>query len=218
MNFKDFSLAEKLQLYRVVANNSVRIAEIKNKLALYGYNEEKLTILTTLLQEVEGLTDTQAREYGEQYAATEQVTLAHKTAHKVYMKHVKLARILFEDDLAAYGALGLQGRRKDTMSGWLRQASSFYNNLLANETYITALASFNCPLESLTQGKDFVEAVATALEEQDRERGEARKATRVRDEKLELLDSEMSRLLKVLGIAFEEDPEILEQLGITVAS
>ena len=40
------------------------------------------------------------------------------------------------------------------------------------------------------------------------------KATAMRDEKLEELDEKMSRLKNVCSVIFEDEPQVLEKLGI----
>ena len=60
-------------------------------------------------------------------------------ANKMYMKHVKVARITMEDNLALIKSLMLNGRRKHTYTGWLEQASMFYDNGLDSTDALTAL-------------------------------------------------------------------------------
>ena len=66
------------------------------------------------------------REYGDQFAATDALDKALNDANALYMKHVKLARIALKGERGAAQSLDLDGRRKQTYSGWIAQASVGY--------------------------------------------------------------------------------------------
>ena len=63
-----------------------------------------------------------------------------------------------------------------------------------------------------------VENVATLSEVQDKERGEAQEATKIRDAKLDQLDQWLADYKAIAEIALSASPQQLEQLGWVVPS
>ncbi len=70
------------------------------------------------------LQDIQVKEYGDQYSATDALNLAKAVANKTYIQHLKIARIALIGDRGAGASLELDGIRKVTFSGWLKQAKN----------------------------------------------------------------------------------------------
>jgi hypothetical protein len=112
--------------------------------------------------------------------------------------------------------LQLVGARKQSIRGWLDQATTFYDNALANEDIQADLARFNITPEVLAEGQAAVEAVARANSQQEQEKGDAQAATAVRDDAVEALDEWMSEFRVAARIALEDEPQQLEKLGIRV--
>lgn len=116
-------------------------------------------------------------------------------------------------DEAARTALGLSGTRKRTLNGWLDQARRFYNNMLRTPDFVAAMTPFSYAQTKLEAESALVEAVATASELQDKERGEAQEATKLRDAKMDELDQWMADFKAIAEIALAASPQQLEKLG-----
>ncbi|MCB8967986.1 MAG: hypothetical protein H6660_13945 [Ardenticatenaceae bacterium] len=166
-----------------------------------------------MFNEARELVDRQKREYGEQYEATTAVQAAWDEATRAYSATLKIARIVFRGNETARNALGLSGTRKQSINGWLDQARRFYNNLLRDPAFIAAMTPYTYNQAKLEAEAALVQAVATASEVQDRERGEAQEATQVRDAKLDELDQWLSDYKAIAEIALSNSPQMLEQLG-----
>jgi hypothetical protein len=175
-----------------------------------------LEALNALHAEALALTEQQQHEYGEQYAATDTVQQAWDTADAAYSTAVKIARIAFRGDEVARNALGLSGTRKRSLSGWLDQARRFYNNLLRTPGFITTMSAYTYDQAKLTAEANLVEATAAASEAQDKERGEAQEATKLRDAKLDELDQWLADYKVIAEVALAPSPQMLEQLGFGV--
>jgi imidazolonepropionase-like amidohydrolase len=91
----------------------------------------------------------QKQEYGEQFSATDALDTAMSAANQVYMRHVKVARIALRGQRGAAKALQLTGRRQQSYSGWIKQASIFYTNALIDEGVKTALSTFGITEQAL---------------------------------------------------------------------
>jgi len=63
-----------------------------------------------------------------------------------------------------------------------------------------------------------VQAVAEANAVQEKEKGEAQEATKLRDAALDDLDQWMSDFIAIARLALEERPQYLEKLGVVEPS
>ncbi len=215
---KNNSIDSRLLTSRVAIENGQANTTIAALLADYGYNGTKMNEGQTLLEDAESKQAAQKKEYGEQFAATDQLDAAMSTANKTYMRHVKIARIAFKSERGIQSALQLTGRRRQTYSGWLQQARVFYENAIADANIKSALAGFGITQTALQDASDLVEQVGTKLASQLKEKGEAQEATKSRDEALEALLDWRSDYFSIARIALEEEPQLLEVLGIVEPS
>jgi hypothetical protein len=124
---KNNTIDAKLLSAQVALENAQANEALKAALALYGYDDAKLATGRALYDGAQEKHNKQKQEYGEQYTATDALDTAMSVANTVYMRHVKIARIALKDQRGAWQALDLQGRRKKTYSGWVKQARVFYN-------------------------------------------------------------------------------------------
>ncbi len=204
----------RLMAAQVAIDNALSDAGIRDAMGMFGYDEEKLTSARALYDEALALVSKQKAEYGEQFEATETVRAAWDEANAAYMRTLKVARIALRDNTMAHGALELDGKRKESITGWMGQATNFYLNLLAGAGMMAALANFGYNQTKLEAEQALVQAVAEANAVQEREKGEAQEATKLRDARLDELDQWMADFKAIAQLALEENPQWLEKLGI----
>lgn len=212
------SIPDRLNEAEVALQNARQDQILLNALAELGYDQAALEEGQALLEDAQKAQQTMTAEYSEQYEATEALEDAFETANSTYIRHIKIARVALKEDRGAAEALKLSGRRKRTMSGWLGQARTFYDNALADDDILDALAEFNVTSEDLTQARAQVEAVAEANSTQEKEKGNAQDATEARDAAVEALDEWMSDFYAIARIALSDQPQQLEKLGLVVPS
>ncbi|RED91912.1 hypothetical protein [Marinoscillum furvescens] len=211
---KNNTIDAKLLSAQVALENALHNETIKTSLGEYGYDEPKLNEGLTLFNDAYTKHLDQKKEYGDQYAATDALDTAMDHANALYIRHVKIARIALRTDRGASATLELDGRRKQTYSGWLKQARLFYANALASTQILSALAHFGITTEKLEEGQAAVAQVETSLVQQLREKGEAQNATEARDEALDALMDWVADFIAIARIALEHKPQLLENLGI----
>lgn len=197
-------------------NNALATESIRNALAEYGYSDKRLKEGLKLYEKVQTLHFQQMKEYGESFAATEDTKKSRQKANELYMKHMKLARIIFNKDPYVFNALQLSGSRHQSNTGWLRQAKAFYNNVLSDKKLMTGLALLGITAEKLKEGQALVEDFEKKLNIRDKESGEAQRATLLRDQALDEMNVWMSDFIKVSRIALQESPQDMEILGVVV--
>lgn len=110
-------------------------------------------------------------------------------------------------------ALGLKGRKKVSLSGWLHQAEIFYKNILDDADLQQKLAQTNLSQEALQQAQSLVQAVSDLDSAQEKEKSEAQQATQERNQALDELNEWYSEVKELAFIAFEDNPQKLEALG-----
>ncbi|MFN0048642.1 MAG: hypothetical protein ACKVOU_05935 [Cytophagales bacterium] len=170
---------------------------------------EKLAELTN----VRTLVAAQKKEYGEQYAATEDYRKAVDLLHPEYMDHLTLARVAFKNDTAAKTALGLKGDRAQSESGYTSQALLFYNGVLDNAAYKAKLGVLGVSEADLQEGKAGFTTLATKGAIKVKESGEAQAATQARDKALDEFAKWFAEFKIVASIALGKYPQLKEKLG-----
>ncbi len=212
------TLAEKLLSAQVAIDNAISDVEIKTLLTEYCYDDARLSEGKTLLDSVNQLQQIQQKEYGDQYEATNALNTIRTNADKEYMRFVKISRVALKNDFAIYQKLGLNGSRKESLSGWISQAKQFYLNALSDSTVLARLLAYGITQVKLEAGKTLLEEVETQNAIQEKEKGEAQQATIERDNGADLLFEWFADFVVIAHIALEDKPQLLEKLGIVEPS
>lgn len=203
-------IEQRLAAIETGLNAPTTIPEIGTLLAPFGYDSARIAEGQQMLAEAQSLVQQQRVEYGEQYEATEAVQQTWDAAKAVYAPTVAIGRVALKKEAAVDTALGLKGRRKRTLSGWIDQANTFYTNLLANAAWVTEMAKFNRPQPTLEAEQALVQALVAANLDQEKEKGEAQAKTRERDAKLEELYDWYSDYREIAEVALAGHPEWIE--------
>ncbi len=194
--------------------NAMAHPEILAKLSVFGYDLKTLRRGKATCEKVSLLQMIQQEKYSFQYDATDTLNDQFEVAQKVYDKHMKLARVAFEGKRGMLEKLQLNGPRKKGQ-GWVVQAMAFYGRATEIEEIMTV---HGVPADVLNQAKAMVEALSTLRQQQLQKMGEAQSATHKRDMAIKAMDKWMGSFRRVARVALEEDPQLLEVLGIKVPS
>ena len=186
-------------------------ARLQKELATYGYDKKKMLEGKARWEKVEMLIHLQKKEYGESYEATDSLNLAKADAWQVYVRHQEIARVALKDNRGAYKSLQLTGERKKDLFGWLAQARTFYANV---EGVKETLTKYSLTEDELKQGQAMIEAVYQAHSTRRKEYSEAKQATQNRNQALEELTAWTSAFVGIAKVAFANDPEALELMGL----
>ena len=198
----------------IAIENVLAEREMLETLAVFGYDAKRISQGKELYSTAKELYRMQKVEYGEQFEATEDLEKAWDDAKKVYSKHVKVARVAFKKHEGIQSKIDLHSQRSRTIFGWLAQAEQFYNTILDGEEYIGYFTKFGITNEALNDGRTLVVNVREADRKQEREAGDAQRATEKRDEAFDALDDWMDDYIAIAKIAFEDDKQLLEKMGI----
>ena len=212
------TLAQRLRNAELAINNTLSNPAILAAVSIYGYDQARLEAGRSLYEEVHQLAELQKKEYGEQHEATADLQRKWDEADMVYMTALKIGRIALRGNESARNALGLDGSRKKSRSGWLEQSRRFYKNMLRTPEFMAKMADYNYTQAKLEAEAALIEEMATASDLQYKERGEAQEATKIRDAKLDELDQWLADYKVVAQVALASAPQRLEQLGWVVES
>ncbi len=211
---KNQTIDAKLLFAQNLIENGKNVESILSQMKDYGYDAKTIEEGRLLLIRANDLQVRQKAEYGEQFAATDELSLARANANKDYMKHVKLARIALKDNRGAFEALQLNGERRQSMSGWVQQAKTFYANALDSEELQHLLSKFTITQQTLEAGSKAIAEVEQKLNKQLKEKGEAQSATLARDAAFDQLQEWTAQYIAIARIALENEPQLLEILGL----
>jgi hypothetical protein len=215
---KNRSIAARFTRAQLALKNAKENQEIRSRLAEFGYNDKRLAVGEQLYQKAYELYLQQTREYSDQYQATDAKENQRDQIHKIYMKHITLARLAFQKNSSVAASLDLFSRRKKAFTPWLMQAKLFYANLLQNEEQKTALAEFGVTTEQLEEVQKMLSEIESIHNAQQKEKGEAQEATQERDDAFEKLDEWLSDFFTVARLALQDKSQLLEAFGIVVPS
>ncbi len=200
----------------VAIGNGREQPDIVAALEVFGYDDAVLQQGQDLLDAARTLCGEKLARYGIQIGATAALNEARARADRVYSDHRKLAAIAFKDAPEVQAALALDQAKKKSFSTWLTQVRRFYANLLADEEALAAMDRFRITREKLEQAQALVEQTEILNQVQEREKGEAQKATRERDAALDELHEWMNEYKTVAKIALADDAQLLEALQFGV--
>ena len=216
MYTQDMNIDQKLTRAQVALDNAMSDESIKALLLPFKYDDARLQEGKDLYNQASETNRKQQIEYAEQFQATEDFKNLLKEGNEAYMDAVKIARIALRDNTEKTVALGLNGLRKASFSGWSGQAQQFFSNALADPDVIAAMSIYGFDESILQTLQSKVQAVIDANTKQEKEKGEAQAATKERDTLIDQLDRWMSDFKVIAQIALRGNDQWLEKLGLGV--
>lgn len=213
-----YPIDEFLTNAQVAIENTLNNPNLRARLGEFGYDRQRLFQGKALLEDALQAQLHQQTEYGDQANATADLQKARATAENSYMRLVKVARIALKDNPGALVRLGLNGKRKRSLSGWLLQAQQFYAGVQTAPELMAALGQYGITRSKLIAAEADMTAVIAANQLQEKEKGDAQTATKTRDAALDALADWFSDFLAIARIALEGNPQMLEAIGVTEPS
>jgi len=215
MNFSLLNTDERLAQYQLFFDVALKDDAVKPMYANYGYDDGTMQEGVALFDSGYGMQQQQKKEYGEQFAATDELAAVRDAAYETYMELVQLARIAFKRERNFQNQLELGGQREQSYKKLYMQMLSFYDAALDSADIQKALSRFRVTPESLNAGRALVVSMQQKYQAQKKETSEAQRASHDRDSALDALDDWMGDFIGVSRIALSKEPEYLERLVLT---
>lgn len=210
------SIADFMQGSKTLIENALTDASIASILAGFGYDAARIEAGRRLWTEADSLARKQSADKAEQRGAAQDLDRIWEAANAAYMKSLKVARVAFGEDNRAITSLKLYGSRKQSLAGWLEQASTFYGNVIASAEFLSVLGRYGYSRSKLLEEGALVEEVRKRSLAHAEGNGAAQSATAQRDAKLRELDAWVSDFRCICRVALYEQPQELEKLGVMV--
>lgn len=195
--------------------NALNHKEIQKGLSAFRYARKKLLEGKALCEQTHMLHMSKFDKYGSQYQTSNTLKEEVALVKMQYKRHLQIARLAFEDNRGVQEKLKLKGKRKENLDGWLEQATAFYYYI---DGVMEDITRYGADQEELIQTKVMVEALSATKQQQLQTRGEAQHATQQRNIALKQLNNWMKKFRQTARIALQEEPQLLEILGIKVPS
>jgi hypothetical protein len=188
--------------------------EIQEKLNAFGNVNERINEGKSLYEKVTNLMTIQVEVYSDQYLATSDFSKFWRSVYSNYMVILKIIRVAFNDQPELLSRFNAIGKRNKSLSGWLRDATILYTNLLKNQEALEVMAQYGYSYEKITKEFQDVTKVEEMHSKQLSEKGTAQQSTIERDQAFDELCKWYSKIRAIARIALYDKPQLLEALGI----
>ncbi len=202
---------------RMAVDNSLDYPEIRKPIIQWGFSRDSILEGRTLYQAAESLLNEKDRRYAELEGITGELEDKRKTGRKIYIDHLRLARIIIPASNKEYRvSLALSGSRPMRGGGWLDKARLFYQTALESPEILKILKAVGLTKRKLKAGAKAIREIELSDNKQEIMKGIAQEATHQRNEAFEALASWLSGFYRVCDLVFPSGPERqrLERLGI----
>lgn len=210
--------AEKVEDYRIALENSEKQPQIAANLEVFGYTKEVIAQGKALFTACDKAIKENKREDDETLDSKKAYDQATDNLDERYRLDRKKGKIVFLNDITVKKQLGLTGDIPSAYVEWIDTTKSFYNTLIENKPLLDKLARLNFKIQDAKAGLKDIEAVESTRVEYLREVGESEDATKAKNAAFIALDKWMREFKSVAKIAMEDQPQLLEALGILVRS
>ena len=210
------SEAKTLEQYRVTFENTESQPQIASTMAEYGYGSAKVAEGKSLYETTRQSFDSNQTETDEAAAAYALFEAKKDLLTDIYTAHRKKAKVVFRDDSTTADKLEVSGTMPVAYVKWLETVRKFYNTSIADTDIQSKLSRLKITTVDLNAAKDLIPEVETLRAAYLKEKGESQDATNIKDTAFAKLDSWMSEFYAVARIAMEDNPQLLEALGLVV--
>ena len=209
---------------QLIENNRIALANVENQpviaatMAEYGYD---LTVITKG-RELLGATITafnfNQQEDNESIQARANFDAKLSLMTEKYASHRRKAKVVFRKDEVTLKQLGLTGTYSRAYVKWIVTMKTFYNGVRSDAAHLAKLLVFKITEEEISACIAEINALETTRALYLKEVGESQEATKAKDKALAELEEWMSDFYAVAKIAMEDQPQLLESLGLLVRS
>ncbi len=200
----------------LLVTNAVQHPVVKRKMEEYGFNADKVQQGANLLKAVEDWQMAKENNYSTKKSLKKKLDKDIETLTILYNDHLSIARFSFRNDTYMTSQLKLNGARKKDWAGWSQQVYSFY--VRVEQEGLPLMKKHGAVADELARGKAMAETLIAIHTQRKSNKGDAQSSTQKRNQALKDLNHWVSNYKKVARVALQDDPQLLEVLGIVVPS
>lgn len=207
-----------LEQYRVTFENAASQEQISTTLAEYGYDSAAMATGKALYDATRQAYDSNTKETDESTAAYAVFESKKQELVNIYSSHRKKAKVVFRKDTVTADRLAITGSLPQAYVKWLETVKKFYTISIESAKIQTALSRMKITLDDLNTANAIIPEVEATRSSYLKEKGESQDATKAKDSAFSELDDWMSEFYAVAKIALEDNPQLLEALGLVIKS
>lgn len=207
-----------LENYRVALDNAEQQPQIANTLAEYGYPKEEIAKGRQLFEQTRQAFDFNKQEDVETTEARADYDTHWENLSDYYGLHRKKAKVVFRNDEVTLHKLELHRAVPRSYILWVETMKTFYHGVQTDPNLQRKLARLKVAQEDIANGLASIAELENKRSYYLREKGESQEATKTKDEAFQKMDEWMRDFYAVAKIALEEQPQLLESLGLLVRS
>lgn len=209
------SLDQQFEEAQIIIRNASTHAEIKKRMVNFGYNLKNLQAGQELLNKSLLLQEYKKGEYYGKDEVSRLLKADLKALKIIFKDHFTLAGMVFRQDESSKARLGLHQPRASRTVNWLSQTRAFYKELLSNPK---PMMRYNVTQSELEKALAMLETIAKRRGQRLEKKGNAESATQKRNAVMKPLRTWVKDFKAIARVALKEDAQLLEVLGISVAS
>lgn len=208
MHYTKFKLNEFVINSQRILNVTQQNSHVKQAVDQYGYAEERIAEGRRLYEALNATMDRQQQIMGSKVACMTEKADKHDKVARLYMKYLKIARIVFEADEEAQVALILKGPRERVYEKWFYQVSAFCNNLMATPDFVKRMHVFGLDLKDVEGLKEELNQLQLLSDKGMRMIAEVRKVVKERKQKTIAWQRWLSDYVKIVRIAVQDSDQV----------
>lgn len=210
--------AQTIENYRVALENAKNQPILASTMAEFGYDKAKIDEGWKILEETRTAFDFNNKEDQETIQARADFETKKLALETQYTLDRKKAKVVFRTDEVTIKKLALDGTLPKAYINWVETMRTFYKGIEADKTLQTKLATLKITPESVNEALTKITAMENARAIYLKEIGESQDSTKIKDSAFAKMDNWMRDFNAVAKIAMEDNPQLLESLGILVRS
>lgn len=216
-NFKKSEL-HYLENYRLLFTNLDEVPTLKNEMAEYGYNDEKIAEGKKLYESTLALYNQNKQETSEERETSAKFATAYEALKKEYAKHRKIAKVALMNHPELWQTFSIKGTASDAYLKVMEDAKTLYTQTKNHEVAKPLLATFKLTESIADTQLQKISEVETLKASYEKEKGESQQATKNKDQAFAELDKWVKDFYNVAKIALDDQPQLLESVGKWIRS
>lgn len=209
---------ESMEQFRISLENVHNQPFLASTMAVFGYTEAEIAEGKKLYETAKRAHSTNDKENKEYLDAKKVYDNAKDKIVERYKLDRKKAKIVFKDNDVVLKQLSLTGLTPIAHVDWSKTVKSFYEGVLDNNNILEKLARLGIKRQDLEDALLEMQNMELARTTYFKEKGESEDTTKQKDQAFLEIDRWMREFYSVAKIAMEDQPQLLEALGVYVRS
>lgn len=210
-------LGNELLEIRTFIEHGMFMPEIIKKLSLMGFGPKEMIKGRNLLEATHDEHEKHNSFRKESLQTSDQFTIKFNEIYEEFARHRGRAKVAFRNnEYILNDFLAVNKGQSIKYVDWLTAAKRFYHNSLASREIIHSFRKVLVFRVELEKSLNDIEELERLRLKQEYESGQSKIHTEIRNEKLSKLKEWYNEALSIARVALENEPNLLEALGVKV--